>query len=267
MKNNNILVGLLIISAFLIGKLYTEVTYLKTTNTNVLPAGVAKNGQEGAVTSPTPNAAANPKTTLKVASDDPIRGKPNSKVTIVEFADYQCPFCGAFSGDNKAMVERMRQGNPGWDPIWPGLQKDFIDTGRAVFIYKDYAFLDNGTDTGESHLSAQAAHCAGDQKKYWEFHDYLYSHQNGENKGAFNSENLKKFAVELGLNSSEFNNCLDTKKYVQKVRESTALGRNVGVNGTPALFINGTLLTDANGQSGAFPYSFVKEAIEKELAK
>jgi protein-disulfide isomerase len=214
---------------------------------------------------PTPQKTAGK--SIKIEKDDPVRGKSSAKVVIVEYADYQCPFCGAFSGDNKTMVERMRTQAPQWEPLWPKLQTEYIDSGKVVFIFKDFAFLDDGTNEGESHTSAQAAHCAGEQNKYWEYHSYLFAHQQGENKGAFTISNLKEFAKDLELDQAVFDQCLESGKYAQKVLDSTEFASGVGVNGTPALFINGKLLTDEKGQTGAFPYSFIKEEIEKELAR
>lgn len=98
-------------------------------------------------------------------------------VTIIEYADFQCPFCGKF-----------------FKEIGETLIKDYVDAGKVRFVYRDFAFL--GT---ESTRAAEAARCAGDQGKYWEYHDYLYNHQNGENQGNFSDLYLKSFAGELKL--------------------------------------------------------------------
>ena len=105
----------------------------------------------------------------------------------------------------------------------------------------------------ESVLAAEAAECAGDQNKFWEFHDYLFSHHGGENQGAFSADNLKKFAQELGLDATAFNQCLDSGKYKAKVEEEKAFSSQIGVESTPSFLINGTPLV------GAQPYeAFVK---------
>ena len=89
----------------------------------------------------------------------PRLGDAGAKVTIVEFADFQCPFCGRFQ-----------------QTVYPQIKSDYIDTGKAAFIYQDFSFLGE-----ESTVAAEAAKCAGDQGKFWEYHDYLFTHQKGEN--------------------------------------------------------------------------------------
>lgn len=171
--------------------------------------------------------------------DGPFLGNPSAKVTIVEFGDYQCPFCGRFfQTTEKEILEK------------------YVKTGKAKFVYRDFAFLGP-----ESEWSAVASYCAEEQGKFWQYHDYLYSHQNGENEGAFSKENLKKFAFALGLDMAQFGECLDSDKYLDKVRKNTEDGRKFGVNGTPANFVNGRIIT------GAVPFSNFEQMIEEELKK
>lgn len=257
-KSNTLLVILLIVAAFLVGKYYTEVQYLKN-GAKVTQQAASKNPPSQAQPSTTPQPGA--KVQVKIDAGDPLMGKKDAKVTVVEFADYQCPFCGALSGLNTTMVSQMQTRDKTWQPFGTNFIKDYVNTGKAKFIYKDFAFLDDGSDTGESHLAAQAALCAGEQNKYWEFHDYLYSHQSGENQGAFSKDKLKGFAVSLGLATSKFNSCLDSAKYAKTVNDNTSYGRTLGVSGTPAVFINGQFI------NGAQSYSAFKSLIESELAK
>jgi len=91
----------------------------------------------------------------------------------------------------------------------------------------------------ESQWAAEAAECAGDQNAFWDFHDYLFSHQNGENKGAFSKDNLKGFAATLGLDTTAFDTCLDSGKYTDLVKQQTDLGRQLGISSTPTFAING----------------------------
>lgn len=171
-------------------------------------------------------------------------GKPDAPVTVVEFADYQCPFCGKFH-----------------EQVEPRIIQEYVSSGKVRFIYRDFAFLDSigGNDSGESHMAAEAARCAGDQGKFWEYHTYLYKHQNGENQGAFSNQNLKKFAAALSLDTATFNACLDSRKHQAAVVKDTADGRELGVNGTPGTFVNGELI------QGALPYENFKAAIEAAL--
>ena len=129
-----------------------------------------------------------------------------------------------------------------------------MKTGKAKLIYRDFAFLGE-----ESNWASQAARCAGDQGKFWQYHDYLYEHQKGENQGAFNKDNLKNFARELGLDKNGFNTCLDSEKHKQAVENDTEMGRKFGVTGTPTSFINGKLV------QGAVPFATFKTAIDAAL--
>ena len=102
------------------------------------------------------------------------------------------------------------------------------------FGYFNFAFLGD-----ESQWAAEAAECAGDQNAFWEFHDYLFSHQNGENQGAFSKDNLKGFAADMGLDTTAFNTCLDSGKYTQFVQDQTNIARQLGVQSTPTFAVNG----------------------------
>lgn len=181
-----------------------------------------------------------PSANTKVSVDTagaPSLGDPNAPVTIVEFGDFQCPFCERYFSSNQ-----------------PQLLNEYVNTGKARFVWKDYAFLGQ-----ESFWAAEAARCANDQGKFWQYHDYLYSHQGQENSGAFTKARLEGFAATLGLNTSQFNSCLTSDKYLSAVQAETQYGSTVGVQGTPATFVNGVLV------SGAVPYSDLKSAIESSL--
>ncbi len=104
--------------------------------------------------------------------------------------------------------------------------------------------------------SAEAAECAGDQDAFWEYHDYLFSHQNGENQGSFSKDNLKGFAVAMGLDTKAFNTCLDSGKYTQFVQDQTSRARELGVQSTPTFAVNG------QGVTGAQPFDAFQKIIE-----
>ncbi len=178
--------------------------------------------------------------------DAPSLGDPNAPVTIVEFADFQCPFCQRYAQN-----------------VEPSIVSTYVNSGKARFVWKDYAFLGQ-----ESLWAAEAARCANDQGKFWQYHDYLYNHQGQENSGAFSKANLKKFAQTLGLNTSQFNSCVDSDKYAAFIQQETQQSSTYGVSGTPATFINGMLVADGQGDSvGAAPFSVFKAIIDKELSK
>ncbi len=191
----------------------------------------------------------NPNSGAQVKIDldgSPVLGNAKAPITIVEFGDYQCPFCQRYHQNNQPMFI-----------------SEYVNTGKARFVWKDYAFLGQ-----ESLWAAEASRCANEQGKFWQYHDYLYNNQGAENSGAFSKDNLKKFALALGLNTTQFNACLDTEKYGSLVQRDTQAGSAIGVNGTPATFINGKLVVGPDGNSvGAAPFSVFKTVIDQELKK
>jgi protein-disulfide isomerase len=163
-------------------------------------------------------------------------------VTIVLYEDFQCPFCGKFFQESERQI-----------------RDTYVKNGQVKMIYRDFAFLG-----AESMRSAEAARCALDQNKFWEYYDYLFTHQNGENRGNFSDVNLKSFATTLGLEKSTFDKCLDDGKYVQAVIDSTNEGKQSGVQGTPKGFIlkNGKTVATIDG---AEPFVAVKQKIDSAL--
>lgn len=124
------------------------------------------------------------------------------------------------------------------------------------FGYQHFAFLGS-----ESQWAGEASECAADQGSFWEYHDKLFESQSGENRGAFNKENLKRIAVELGLEPKVFNECLDSGKYTSIVKAETEAAQSLGVRSTPSFLINGKPLI------GAQPFEVFKQTIEAESSK
>ncbi len=110
----------------------------------------------------------------------------------------------------------------------------YIDTGKAKVVYHNFAVIGN-----ESIWAAEAADCAGDQNKFWDYSTYLLENQAGENQGAFTKDKLKQFAVKLNLDTSLFNTCLDSDKYKTSVQQELNQGQSLGVRATPTFFVNG----------------------------
>ncbi|MGI0012468.1 MAG: DsbA family protein, partial [Nitrososphaera sp.] len=113
---------------------------------------------------------------------------------------------------------------------------------------------------------SMAAQCAGDQGKFWEFHDILYERQQAENSGWASAENMKEFASELDLERTEFDFCLDGKKYESFVENDFAFAREIGVSGTPSFVIVRSDGSDPEGIIGAQPYSSFKAVLDEKLA-
>ena len=167
-------------------------------------------------------------------------GDEAAPVSIVEFGDYQCPFCKRF-----------------FDQTEPEIKKEYIDTGKVKFYFLD--FVVNGVD---SLTLAEGAWCAEEQGKYYQYHDYVYSNQGKEYSGWGTPENVKIFAKDLGLDVEEFSLCLDSKKYESRVQQLTALATNLGSTGTPTAFI-GNLENGYTKITGAQPYDVFKNVIDK----
>ena len=228
-ENKTMIPAAIIVAGLIIGG---AIVYVNAPGANVPvgAGGFVNNGDAPAV---------NSSEVLKVREGDFILGSPTAKVVFIEYGDFQCPFCGRFAEQGK-----------------PQIVEQYVKTGKAAFVWRDFAFLGE-----ESFRASEAARCAGEQEKFWDFHDYLFSHQNGENQGAFSDTNLKKFAVAIKLDQAKFNSCFDSGKYRKAVEDSTGEGRGIGVNGTPASFINGKMV------GGAQPFSAFQSVIESELKK
>jgi protein-disulfide isomerase len=162
----------------------------------------------------------------------PYKGKANATVTLVEFSDYQCPFCARNYRD-----------------VMPTLVKEYVDTGKLKFVMRENPIPSlhrNATN------ASMAALCAGDQDKYWEMHNMLF-----DNYKKLGIDNLKAFAGTLGLDTTTFNECLDSKKYKKQISDDTRSGSKLGVSGTPAFVLG---LTDPNDPNKAKMTVFLKGA-------
>lgn len=116
--------------------------------------------------------------------------------------------------------------------------------GNVRFEYHHFIVVDSNAGGQESRRAAEASECAKEQGQFWQYHDYLFSHQNGEGKGAFSDDNLKAFAATLQLDTTKFNSCLDTQATAKAVQQDEALARSVGANQTPTVLVNGKLVQD-----------------------
>ena len=172
-------------------------------------------------------------------------GPADAPVTIEFWSDFQCPACGFFART-----------------ITPDLVKEFVRAGTVRVVYRDMAFIDRGKPDGESQQSAAAARCAGDQGKFWQYHDYLFETQKDENKGAFRRERLDQIATAVGLDMAAYRSCMDGDAPEQATKAETAQGKTAGVVSTPTLAINGALQ-----KAGALPMTDLRTLIAAELAR
>lgn len=146
-----------------------------------------------------------------------FRGDPDAPIAVIEFSDFQCPFCGQWAGNTGKQIN-----------------EEYVESGEVRIGYVHFAFLGP-----ESQWAAEASECAAEQDMFWEFHDHLFANQNGENRGAFNKDILKGFAAQLGLNTTAFNACMDAERYAATVQNETAWAQSVGVQSTPTFVVNG----------------------------
>ncbi len=152
-------------------------------------------------------------------------GPADAKVVVQEYADFQCPYCKDFH-----------------DTILPQIISQYVATGKVRFEYHNFIVIDLNTGGNESHRAAEAAYCANDQGKFWDYFNMLFANQGTEGGGAFSDARLKAFAAALGLNTSQFNSCFDSNKYTNQVNTDQAKATALGLNSTPSLIVNGTKL-------------------------
>ncbi len=179
-------------------------------------------------------------------SSDPYKGSKTAELTIVEYTDYQCPYC----------ARHARR-------VLPEIVKNYVDTGKVRYVLRDFplAFHKNAARAGA------AAHCAGDQGKYWEMHDELFNNQR-----ALGADKLPGYAQAIGINVDTFNACLASDKYRGRVNANLGDGRKAGVKGTPSFVIGYTQAGsgEVKGEKlirGAAGYATFQAAFEELSAR
>ena len=174
-------------------------------------------------------------------------GDANAPVKLEEYSDFQCPYCARFSEDTEQAVLDA-----------------YVNTGKVYFTYHSV-----GEFIGpESSRAAEAAYCAGDQGKFWEYHDYILGNQRGENAGWFSERRLTAFAEALGLDARAFSSCLNGGDYRDMVRQELFTARDLGIQSTPTFVISyeiaGQTVTDII--KGAEPFSTFQQRLDAALA-
>ena len=196
--------------------------------------------------SPTMQKQGPPQITLNtfLENGSPVLGDTNAPVTLIEFGDYQCHFCNVFFHTTEDRII-----------------ENYVNTGKVKLIFKDYNII--GPDSVNA---SHGAHCANDQELFWEYHDILYSNWTGENNGWASSENLTKFAQEVGLDMDVWSECVKKETHSQRILASNNDARMLELTGTPAFFVIGP-----DGKVtpifGAQPYEAFSQTFEAELQK
>ena len=183
-----------------------------------------------------------PTTASFYGNASPILGDINAPLTLVEFGDYQCTFCKKF-----------------FDETEKSILMNYVETGKVKVLFKDFIVVNE-----DSVNAASAAHCANDQKMFWQYHSTLYNNWDGEGTGWASSEQLHQFASTLGLDMNEFSECMSQSKWKDMVLSSHADGRTLGVDATPTFFI-----IDENNEAlkiiGAQRYDVFQEVFDSLL--
>jgi len=174
----------------------------------------------------------------------PVLGDPDAPVTLVEFGDYQCHFCNVFFHETEHAI-----------------LENYVETGKVRMIFKDFTII--GAD---SINAAHAAHCAGDQERFWQYHDTLYDNWAGENNGWAGSQNLLRFAQQAGLDTDEFSACMLEARHAGTIEQSNSDARALGLTGTPGFFVIGPG-QDITRIGGAQPYEVFERIFDSELEK
>lgn len=175
--------------------------------------------------------------------DDAVLGDKDADITVIEFTDYQCPFCSRH-----------------YTETFSKIKEDYIDTGKVKYVVRDFALSFHPN----AQKAAETTECAADQGKFWEMHSKLFSSQDEWSSSTDAVTVFKKFAKDLGMDSSAFDSCLDSSKHAEETLKDMQDGSASGIDGTPGFWIIGP--DDQQKQiSGAYPYDTFKAAFDEML--
>ena len=237
---NVYLVFSLVIFSFLLGMLTNKVLYLEqlAKGTAALPAQAPSDQAEAG-----PTYAPPPDHVDVDAGSLPVLGNKDAKVTVVEFSDFECPFCKRHIDQTGSQINDA-----------------YIKTGKIAFAYRHYPLVSIHPN---AQAAAEASECANEQDAFWKYHDLLFENQAtwSSQAQAEATDAFVSYAGDLGLNTEQFRSCFEGRKYQKKVEEDIAAGEAAQVDGTPAFFVNGYRIT------GAQPFSEFERLIEQELKK
>lgn len=244
---NAYLVTVLVVFAFFLGMLTNRVLTLEKTlkiqNTNNTAQTGKTNNNVLGNSDNAPLLPTQPEKVDVAVGHLPTLGAANAKVTVIEFSDFQCPFCKQFENNAYAQI-----------------YDTYIKTNKIRFAYRHFPLTSIHPN---SQKASEASECANEQNKFWDYYDLLFKNQTtwSPQSVADAADSFTGYASEIGLNKDQFRSCLDTDKYKDKVENDASDGSKVGVDGTPTLFINGTKIV------GAQPFAQIQQIIDQELKK
>jgi protein-disulfide isomerase len=238
--SNAYLVFTLVIFSFFLGMLTNKVMYLEQAAKSP-QANTAVNAadKQQAIATPVP-----PPQIVKVDNGSlPLKGDQNAKVTIVEFSDFQCPFCKQYFEQTDGQI-----------------QNEYVKTGKVKFAYRHFPLT---TIHPNAQIAAESSECANEQNKFWDYHDQLFQNQDtwSQQSGDDVVNSFVSYASQIGIDADQFRSCVTAHKYKNKVDADASAGTAVQVDGTPAFFVNGYRIT------GAVPYADFKQVIDDQLKK
>lgn len=238
-----ILTAVLVVAAFFVGSLYTKVQMLEKGEVQ----------SQGAINNQQPAADAQPQQPTKgVASvdDDPVLGDKNAPITIIEFSDYECPFCKRH-----------------FDETLPQLIKNYVDTGKAKIVYRDLPLPFHDPMATKEAVAANCAREQGGDSKYFQYHDEIFTRTISNGNGLSEAD-LTTIATDLGLNLNSFNNCLTNLAQEEEVKKDVADAGKAGATGTPTFVIGKSTTSgeiDGDLVVGAQPYGVFQAIMDPLL--
>lgn len=237
---NYIFVALLVVASFLVGTLYTKVQYLEKGKSDTAVGGQGA-GNAG-IEQPPKLVGEVP----KITEDDHIRGNKKARYALIEYSDFECPFCGRFHPTAQQVLDEY-----GDDIMW---------------VYRHYplGFHPNAMP------SAVASECVaeiGGNDKFWEYADLLFEKLEEGGGEALTAENLAAYAGQIGVDANAFSTCIEEDKYTQEIKDEMALGAKAGVEGTPGNIIYDTKSGDSRLIPGALPFEQIKPVIDEMMEK
>ncbi len=186
----------------------------------------------------TPEATLIPTWPSQTPEGDPVKGSPDALVTIIEYSEYQCPFCARFVQETLPLIE-----------------ENYIATGKVRLIFRNFPVHQQAV------VAAGAAVCAQDQDRFWQMHDTLFAQQEEWSGNPDFMALFEGYAQDMGLDTDQFTSCLNAGEWLDKVKEDFEAGVEAGVQGTPSFLINDQAIV------GAYPFKEFQRVIEEELSK
>jgi len=247
-KENATMIALVLVAlgiGFFVGSIWTENKFLK--NGTSLAGAPANPAQDAAVA---PSQPQQPTTGKASVDDDPVLGDKNAPITMIEFSDYECPFCKRY-----------------FDQTFPQFKTKYIDTGKVKLVFRDLPLSFHDPMATKEAVAANCARKQGDDATYFKYHDEIFKRTTSNGNG-LDDEKIKTIASDIGLNLSQFDTCLQDKAMADEVKKDLADAGEAGASGTPT-FIIGKSTQDGTVEGslvvGAQPFSAFEAVIEPLL--